>query len=172
MRPFCGESTVPPLHFPSLKNAARAAGVANVDPCRIQTCRSSFSKAFFQALAQPPKKNIIGTYIPVEGRFKSCLFMFRLMSLVSQKNWKSWTINPKLRAALAAFFSNLGICMQKIRYKRSKMELPCSLPQRNTPGTEKRRNSFGWNQGRDESKEKWRSWLFWEIMPWYIRTTK
>lgn len=32
-----------------------------------------------------------------------------------------------------AFFRSLGRCMQKIRYKRSKMELPCSLPQRNTP---------------------------------------
>ena len=32
------------------------------------------------------------------------------------------------------FFSRLGRCIQKIRYKRSKMEFPCSLPQRNTPG--------------------------------------
>ena len=44
------------------------------------------------------------------------------------------TENANFGPSYPTFFSSLGRCMQKIRYNRSKMELPCSLPQRNTPG--------------------------------------
>ena len=92
-------------------------------------------------------------------KFYVCLYSGSWVS--SPEQLKKFNHTPQTKRALAAFFSNLGICMQKIRYKRSKMELPCSLPQRNTPGTEKQ---LGMKSRL--------SWLFFWRSCHDIRTTK